>query len=308
MNSEQIGHEFARGLVTIESMLEPDDEMVIVEDDQSRFDLHLRKGAFGMLDRKYKRLLTRRVAKVLRRTDKSRGRTKTGIKYSIDYTMQSGYPDTSYGDTHANEVMKADIYGIGRTWFSIVCGDDSVTIMSRRLLEELGGAATLKQKYAEFGMEVKVASRRNYLLTEFCSGLFYPKGDSFVLMPKPGTIISRLGTDRVDRNPKNQLAWLRGIMSTFAHFGQLDPLCHAMAQRLNTLLGGGKTIVNQFSEYSKRLGAAHTVGWEDSLLFYSEHYGVREDEVRDIITHIQHMELGKPLTHPSLRHIVEMSV
>lgn len=131
MTCQQIGNTLAKAIKLVESTMEPDDSIVFLEDDQSRFDLHLGEGAFRCLDGVYKHLYVKRIRHILRRGI-SRGRTRFGCRYRIPFTMQSGMPDTSTGDSLLNAVMKLRIHGIGRPWVALINGDDSVTVTDRK--------------------------------------------------------------------------------------------------------------------------------------------------------------------------------
>ena len=302
LNAQHVGDAFSRGLNTIQQMCGPGDRVVILEDDQSRFDLHLRKPAFAFLDQLYRmKIKSKRVVSALRRGT-SRGKSKLA-SYSVPYTMQSGWPDTSAGDTAANIAMKLWIHGTGRPWFSIVCGDDSVTITLESELRRLGGRAGIVAKYAELGMEVEAIVRRNPLDVEFCSGRFYPHKNTFVLMPKPGRLLGKLAWDMVDRSPANRQAWTRGIVSTLRHYGQIDPLLNSLADGLHKCVGDGRVILPERSEYKHYLADTERDP-EGARLYYFHHYGVNVTELERLSALLEGAELYGEEADPSLCNIV----
>jgi len=97
-NSEEIGRIFYDALQTIESMCLGSERVVVIEDDQSRFDLHMTEGPMFGSKRFLSRLLPYRIRKHLIRTPKTKGRGATGTKYTVPYTMQSGMIDTAFTD------------------------------------------------------------------------------------------------------------------------------------------------------------------------------------------------------------------
>lgn len=305
LSNEQIGHEFARCLLTVGAKLDADDSIVIFEDDQSRFDLHMLPATFRMLNRKYKRLLARKAAALLRRKELSHGITRHRTKYSIPGTMQSGYPDTSYGDTATNEVAKAGIFGLGNNWLSIVCGDDSVTVMSRKLAEDLGGPEGMFARYAELGLEATGGLKTDPLDVEFCSGRFHPMGESFVLMPKPGKLLARLGTCRDDLGRNNLMAWLRGIGNTAKTFGGVDPLLAALSLSIQGHTGDGRARMER-SEYGHKLSSTTKASQHDILTYYAHHYGMRQRDVSEAVQHILDTPIGTPYTHPYIKHMAHI--
>ena len=304
MSAEAVGQEFRKAIDCITEMLEPGDEIVFLEDDQSRFDLHLLEGPFKALARIYHKKLGRRVARLLRR-GKSVGRTNLGTKYSIPWTMQSGWPDTSVGDTLINAIMKRHIHGIGRAWISIICGDDSVTVTTRKEIERLGGLDSIIAEYAKFGMEVEALLRTNALDVEFCSSRFLPHKDSFVLFPKVGKILAKLCWDQVDRNEPNQKAWLRGICSTLEHYGKLDPLLEGLAFGLRQSLGEGKIIVQQRSEYKHWLNGTSTMDPIALSEYYAHHYQLSPTDISRLSLLLRHAKVGDLCDDSLLAQVVE---
>ncbi len=290
MSGEAIGNAYAMALTTMQAMCEPYDRVVVLEDDQSRFDLHLTEGPFTYLDAVYGKLLPRSVQRLLRRKV-SRGRTSLGTRYSIPYTMQSGWPDTSIGDTLVNAAMKYDIHGIGRPWISIVCGDDSVTVTLQSEIDRVGGVDGIAKSYAEFGMEVECVLRDNPLDTEFCSGRFFPVRDSYVLMPKTGRMLMKACVDMVDRSPAKQLAWLRGVASTLAHYGKVDPILAALSRGIMKQTGQGHVITERYNEFKRNIDGTVSPDEIDTLVYYAQHYDLSAGAVQSIITTLENITL-----------------
>jgi len=286
LSGEEIGMAFHRAIKCIGSMLIPGEQIVFVEDDESRFDLHLTEGPFSYLARLYARLLPRRVAQLLKRSEKSRGVTSNGTKYSVPYTMQSGWPDTSAGDTLVNVALKYNAHGFGRKWISIICGDDSVTVTTDREILCRGGLEAIRKTYEDLGMEVEMLKRVNPLDVEFCSGRFYPTRAGYVLMPKPGKLIAKLGYDMVNRPRSEWAPWLRSISSTCLTFGHYDPCLKALGVSLRRLLGEGrqtKVIANQFDKF---VDQSDLCSYEQVLDYYSHHYGFCERDLLEVCDEI----------------------
>lgn len=239
-NAQEIGDALAQAIKQVTASMDFDDHLVFIEDDESRFDLHLTEGPFRLLDYLYSKFLPRKVRQLLRRTRNSRGVTHLGTKYSVPFTMQSGWPDTSVGDTLVNAAMKGDIHGWGRNWVSIICGDDSVTVTTAKELERLGGAEGLKRSYTNFGMEVEILVRESVADVEFCSARFYPTQHTFIMMPKPGKILSKICWDMEVRGKANRIVWLRSVACTLDLYGKVDPCIAALARVLHDYTGAGK--------------------------------------------------------------------
>jgi len=308
MNAEQVGKSFGAAIAYVQSQCDVDDEVIVVEDDQSRFDEHITKGPFLFLEYFYDYVFPRRIARKLRRAI-SKGFSKLGTRYWVQYTMQSGWPDTSVGDTLINAAMKYCVHVMGRNWISIVCGDDSVTVTTRKELARLGGVARLKRLYVEFGMEVDMVVRSDPASAEFCSGRFYPVGDSYVLMPKIGRLLSKLACDMVDRNSENQIAWLRGVASTLRCFGRIDPLCAALADSIFDAMGEGRSIAQVVNPYKYPVLYKHRVTPFNVLDYYDRFYGINESQIKDCIHELsQKFVIGRVYDQSALSHIVSVDI
>lgn len=276
MSGEDIGESFAKAINAVTSLKDPDDSIVFIEDDQSRFDLHLTEGPFKCLAALYCSVLPRRIRRKLLR-NLSRGKSVLGTRYSIPYTMQSGWPDTSAGDTFINSIMKTHIHGLGKLWFSIVCGDDSVTITTQKTLKAMGD---LEKAYADFGMEVEVIVKNDPLSVEFCSGRFQNVGSSYVLMPKVGRLLAKLGSDVKNRPLKHQEEWLRGIASTMENFGHYDPIIKNLAQQVRAVVGQGSEISDR-TAYDKFVDLSRPQPSDyDLAVFYDHHYSMSAADIQ----------------------------
>jgi hypothetical protein len=310
MNSVDIGSAFAEALRYIESTLEPGERLVIIEDDESRFDEHLTEGPFEFIDSMYSQLLPPKIRAHLLRTNKSRGKTSLGTKYTVPYGMQSGFADTSLATSLSNAAMKHRIHGTGRRWITIICGDDSVTVTVSTELERLGGIKGLEAAYAELGMECEIIIREDPLEAEFCSSRFFPCGDTFILMPKVGKFFGRMGWDRINRSPSNQLAWARGVLMTVRSYGKVDPLLKALYDTLSMAIGPGKIIrtydmENKYS-YVPPNGDVPQTTEPDVNMYYATHYGFNALDLSLTIRDIRLMAIGIPSGSVFLHHICDV--
>jgi hypothetical protein len=303
LSNEDIGAALSSSVDCITQMLDGDEQVVFLEDDQSRFDLHLTEGPFRFLKSIYRKLLPRRVARQLRRTDKSTGTSVLGTKYSVPYTMQSGWPDTSLGDTLVNAAMKTEIHGSGGKWISIICGDDSITVTTDREMERLGGTDGLENAYAEYGMEIEATFSLNPLEVEFCSARFMPCEEGYILAPKTGKLIARLLHDMVDRTDKQQLAWIRGITQTLDYLGRNDPLLCALATGLARATGEGEVIENDWNIYQRWSDGTRTASENDILVYYDHNYGLNANDVAELMNVLSNLTLGEDFNDPRLVHM-----
>lgn len=301
LSSEEIGDAYFKAISLISSY----GHYVIIEDDQSRFDLHLGEGAFNFLNELYRELLPGHVTKLLRRTGKSRGRTCLGTKYVIPFTMQSGWPDTSCADTILNAVMKYSIHGFGKQWISIINGDDSITVMTSELFDELGGTQGLVTSYTSFGMEVEVKVRSDPLDVEFCSSRFLRNRGTYILMPKIGRLLSKIGCDHKLRNEDDSIAWFRGIGTLLKNYGRYDPLLCALGGRIHQLLGCGREII-EYSEYKSYVAGIYARDDVGVLEYYSHHYAFSSDNIKSCCAVLSSIKLGSIVNDGLIQLIAEV--
>lgn len=305
LNAQEIGAAFHNAITLITETLSLGEQVVFVEDDQSRFDLHMMEGPFHFLSKLYRRYLPRRVASLLRR-GRSRGRSNLGTTYSIDYTMQSGWPDTSLGDSAVNVAMKFDVHGFGRRWISIVCGDDSITITVDSEVALIGGIDGIVDKYAGYGMEVEALLRHDPLDAEFCSGRFYPCSGSYTLMPRLGRLLSKIGWDMVDRSSSQRVVWLRSIANTLRDYGQIDPTLDALADMIINSVGVGKTmrVEDPYKYYVSGILLDRPTPI-DVATYHDHHYSHSASDIAAVCSAIRSSRLGEDVSDPRLLFMAE---
>lgn len=288
LSNERIGAEFANAIEYVSERMDRDDRLVIIEDDQSRFDLHLGYHIFRCINHQQYRLFPSRVARVLQRGECLSGVSYSGTRYTIPCSMQSGWPDTSFVDTLVNAAMKLVIHGVDGLWRSIICGDDSVTVTTQRALDLCGGVDGIVRTYSSFGFEAVVFARYDPLDVEFCSGRFMPCRGSFVLMPKVGRLLARIGWDRVQRSEVEHERWQRSIADTLLSFGKYDPLMFAAGSAIFEMVGDGLRAVmdKRFVQY---VDGSLLPSVDDVYEYYLHHYSLLPSQIRRCVTNVRNM-------------------
>jgi len=301
----QIGRAIERAANNVAGMMDADDALVFLEDDQSRFDMHMLQPVFDYLLRFWSQFLPQHVLRHLVRGWR-KGRTNVGHRYRILATMFSGWPDTSASDTAVNLSMKYHLHGVSRLWFSIVNGDDSVTVTTRKTLALMGGTEALIAGYARFGFEVTMLVRDSIWDVEFCSGRLMPvlyNGEStFCLFPKPGKFLAKIGWAEKDYGTKH-CEWARSIASCLESFGRVDPSFLAPARALREKYGSGTEMRISSWEYSRVLATAQDelAPDHDGLLeYYARHYSVGHSDYLELCS--LDWTAGR-MKHPVLQHI-----
>lgn len=310
MSNQEIGESYSRAIRALSDMCDDDEKVVFLEDDQSRFDLHMGEGAFRFLDRLYRKKLVKKVSSAIsrvRRDGNNSGRSNLGTNYNIKYTMQSGWPDTSVGDTAVNAAMKLSIHGIGHKWVSIICGDDSVTVTTDKEIASIGGIDGILQQYADFGMEVEAKLSDDSTVVEFCSGRFLKHGNGFYLVPKVGKLLSKLCWDMVERSPAQSRAWLRSITNTLLMFGQVDPLLNALGVNFRQQLGVGPVLQEAYNEFKHVLrGDVASSSELDICEYYDTHYSMNAGDIDACVAHLSSVRIGTLSRCPFLEHLARV--
>lgn len=283
----------------VQSTLDPDDDLIFLEMDLSRFDAHMQKAAFGALDACYGVILPRHIRRKLRR-GKQRGQTAHGIKYSVMFGMCSGMPDTSLGDAIMNAGMQVAVFGARQRWASVVLGDDSATVMSRKLFNAIGGVAGVCEAYQRLGMEAEVILHAEREYVGYCSSRFMRVGGSSVLIPRVGKMLTKLCTDWQCRSGKNADAWLASIATTLLMMGRCDPLLLALGETLRKSVGGVRERVDRDLEFSRLRISGVVATRPEYLEYYRLHYGFGPAEVDACVAELSQAKRGMRSAHPLL--------
>lgn len=310
LSAEEVGRKLLQAIGLIRSCATTeDDQVVFVEDDESRFDLHIIEGPCSFLAALYKEKLIKRVQKILTRTACSKGRTNGGIAYSVPYTMQSGWPDTSCGDSAVNIGLKIKIHGHGRPWVCLLLGDDSITVTLQSEVDRLGGKPGLIAAYTELGMEIEAVICDDVLLSEFCSMTFREVGGGLVPFPKVGKFLAKILCDDKPRNNlEEQLAWARGIGVTCSHFGRIDPLIAALSRGIFRCLGVGLTIDIERDPYKLWLDGSKIATPVEILNHYQRFYGYDSSDIAHCVGVLENIDLFTVCSDTRICHLVDVDI
>jgi hypothetical protein len=298
--TQEVGHAFFMAITTLQALIDTDDEVIIVEDDQNKYDVHLNEYSFDFAHELHKVTLTRKACIALKRAAKTKGSFPDGTTYTIPYTMTSGITDTAYIDTAANVAMKLFIHGEGM-WYTIVCGDDSVTMMSRKhytMLIAFDGDYLLNS-YKNFGMETTIIIRKCWQDAEFCSSRFILGATTGWMVPKPGRLIAKIFCDTKCRSAKDHLKWLRSVCTTMRHYSRADPLYGALA---TALWPGSGDLLAESSEEQYKHKPVYDVVIPKQLIYdyYAHHYGMTNEMVDTLRIALLNSFYGQVCTHPYL--------
>ncbi len=191
MNGEEIGKWRAQF---------DDLDVTIVEIDESRYDAHQGEAAFNLQKCCYVKAGIDDYFQAGKALDSMKcimGYSSKGVKYKVDYTMTSGSATTSCGNSIINGVKTSYVlesFGI-RNYKMLVHGDDNLVVIPGVMSERSQYALKqfIKMYNVKLGFETKVKISTNWSRVEYCSSLFWPTEDGYVLGPKIGKRLPKVG-------------------------------------------------------------------------------------------------------------------
>lgn len=177
-----------------------DQDVTIIACDESRYDAHQGENAHRLTQ-----IFMDRVGiedypgadYALSSMERITGWSGTGVKYAVDYTMTSGAPTTSTSNSLANGVKTS--FALERCDYHdfkmVIHGDDSLVVIPGKLsptkLAELRKEFLSIQK--RLGYTTKFTATHSWSDTEYCSSLFWPVDGGYVLGPKVGKRLPKIG-------------------------------------------------------------------------------------------------------------------
>lgn len=177
-----------------------DRPVTIIECDESRYDAHQGVEVYELTEelcRSFGMLPETDSYLALTSMKRIKGWSSHGIKYGVDFTMTSGSPTTSFANSFLNGSKTA--YALERLGFSdfrmLVHGDDSLIVIEGHLnlLQKRMLTSGFMAIQASLGFTTKMKVEEEWALVEYCSSLFWPVQGGFVLGPKIGKRLPKIG-------------------------------------------------------------------------------------------------------------------
>jgi len=267
-----------------------DESVTIWESDQSCYDCHQQERAYKFFDRVLKRCAADGYG-YMRIANKSMeiifGWTSKGIRYKVNYGMTSGQWSTTTCNSFLNGIMTLFIFttirekdGIDMTFRIAVHGDDNIVVVRGR--QSLETRRHIKARWTQMcldlGFTVKIKSTHEWCEAEYCSSLFWPVRDGYVLGPKVGKRLPKIGFSlrKLDRSEtKGMLLGLRAECS-------FVPVLRKYAKHQLKLLDG--VVKKQWEDpraVYKSLCAKTHVPTDATFQFFRDRYGVSVEDAED---------------------------
>jgi len=215
------------------------------------------------------------AAFVFNRQSRTIGFTAHGVKYKVPYTRKSGDPNTSCGNSIINGmVTKFVLHTLNLDNNKmLVQGDDNLVVIEqqfsprkRRELER-----EIKTIMLSLGFEVKLKITTQWYDCEFCSSLFWPVSDGFVLGPKIGRRLPKMGFSLTRLNKGQVKGMLLGAVKECKFVPILRVYSKYCLKQLKTVK---KTSYYDYSyRYKSLVSESHDFN-EDTEQFFYDRYGV----------------------------------
>jgi hypothetical protein len=178
-----------------------DEDVTIVEIDFTRYDAHQGAECFNLERKLYLRMGLKNYPDaefVFDSQRLTRGTTSHGIRYRVPFTRKSGDPNTSCGNsfiTGCTALFILEELGFRDKCKLLVQGDDNLIVIRGSLpsAERDKIRGDFVNFYKQLGLIAKVKVSCEWHEVEFCSSLFWPTRDGFVLGPKIGRRLPKLG-------------------------------------------------------------------------------------------------------------------
>jgi hypothetical protein len=271
-------------------------EVTIIELDESRYDAHQARGCHtagrifkdhaGIIDYEYATAVENQIY------------LTTGVsrhhKYSVNGTMTSGRADTSCSNSFVNGA-KLDYFllkfGFKKSDYKMVVnGDDSLVVVRKALSAHERNCLQnfLTDENLKLGFTSKCKVRTEWYEVEFCSSLFWPVAGGYVLGPKIGRRLPKIGFNLNELSSLEIDGMLTGLNFDVSHI----PVLSEYVVRAKFLLKKNKNNIinknqkmykNKEAPYQIRATKLHTCTYETDV-FFEQRYGLDSTLARSVMS------------------------
>jgi hypothetical protein len=261
------------------------EDVLIVEIDMERYDAHQGEEVHeleGMFYRKGGILHDSEANFVFESQSKTVGFTPHGVVYKVHGTRKSGDPNTSTGNSITNGVTLDFVLSkmLRLKHKSLVQGDDGISVIrglfTRRKMIAI--ETRIKSIYLRLGFKVKVKLHTSWAAAEFCSSLFWPVDGGFVLGPKIGRRLPKLGFS-LHKLTKGEV---KGMLIGAAYEMNHIPILSTYVKCTMKMLKDVKDIKYQTNDHQYKIHCQqrHKMAHE-TIEFFEERYGMDPVELAE---------------------------
>jgi hypothetical protein len=289
--------------------------------DLTRMDAHLGPGALRLERIAYNWFfrLPAKVTRAFKAQLKTRGRSKQGIKYTVNATRHSGDQNTTVGNTIISAVVT--LY--------LVCavtqeepqnvlmrgaflGDDTYVMLERTTAAKVQEYAAAF--YSQCGLVVK-AQVHELEAGEFCSSVFTPTSTGTQLSPKPGRLLARLFYIKDTCGSAKQIAWTKsvamGMLRDVSHFDWLRVILDdVLTQTVECTSSWASKSHKRWLKY-RMSSSGPAEATPETWQFLERRYGISKEEVDSFCAWFGRQskpDLNYFIEHPLLERIHTIDV
>jgi len=282
------------------------DDVVFIECDDSRLDCHKQSRSSKLWEKVLRKCGAEKYNhgeffKAHMSFRQNRGYSSHGVKYSVPHTMTSGRADTSTGNSWETGMKYAYILdGAGvHDWRMVVHGDDMLCVVLQRLSRERldGLIKTIETVGKRLGFTIEANLKLSWAQVEYCSGLFWPVDGGFVLGPKIGKRLPKMGFSLRKLGPGEVKGMLLGASIECCAI----PVLRKYVKHQLSLMRQVKKAewVDHRAVYKSLIKEKHSATEETAMFFY-ERYGVEMEDCEAALMKCLTSNLTDCVSYPEL--------
>jgi len=217
----------------------------------------------------------------------TKGRSSFGFRYGVPGTMKSGVPNTTVGNTLTSMLVTRYIFGKFKQPFRAMFGGDDIIVA---VDDFKVSPKAIELEYERFGLKAKMSHHGCPYTASFYSGTFTPSTSGLILVPKLGTLFSKMcwSVSPVG-HPKG---WLKGVvLANLALYRHLPDIWHYLRIILD-LVSDAQAVSIRPAHYN----VAHASEACDVDLYYAMRYNINEDDRADFAVRLTTLSLDTDLS------------
>jgi hypothetical protein len=227
------------------------------------------------------------------------GYTRHGVKYSVNHTMTSGSHCTSSRNSFINATTTYDyLWSLGyREFVLLVNGDDNIIILRGHKTVDWQNKfkQDIKRHYLELGFEIKCDMSHHWSDVEYCSSLFWPVEGGYVLGPKVGKRMPKIGFSLKKLMPGEVKGMLLGCS---IECGYIPVLRNFVKHQLKLMHGVSKTEFVDDRKIYKSLPTTKHKPNDSTFQFFYDRYGITVDEAETALKTVMTKNLTDCIDFP----------
>jgi hypothetical protein len=282
------------------------EDVTLIWEDESRYDCHQERRAYKAWRKVEKKCNIGEYGQAnagAKSMKKVYGYTHKGVKYSVAFTMTSGSPSTSSRNSYINAVKTINrLRAAGfKDYIVLVHGDDNLIVLRGHF--SIDRINAFKDDVITFnkrlGFETKFGWSQHWSDAEYCSSLFWPVEDGFVLGPKIGKRMPKIGFSLKQLKPGEVKGMLLGCN---IECGYVPVLGSFVRHQLRLMTKVGRLDYHDDRRVYKSLPNSRHDCNDDTRQFFFDRYGITVDEAEASLARAMTRNLTDSIDYPCFSH------